>query len=310
MRFLFGKKTGSNYQLVISISAAELRLLILKEKPNKAPELIVNDVERLQNNNITQALSNLNERYKKLSLDDAKVTFVLQLAHYQSTAVDRPDVPDEDLAASLRFQLDELTEMSPDQMITDYYELPLQASGQDKVTAVVAPKELLANIVDAVAAQSWQLTDITVSEVVLKNLFQHREKPCMVLYGLSQNRYVAQIYRAGKLVFTRELRGVRDLSKYSVEEIKLGALEPLATEIQRSMDYYEGQLRQAGLREVVLAVAGPQREAMAESLHELLAVDVELFEYPQWMNELCEGDFSDLEALAASITPSAQGDAQ
>ncbi len=301
MRFLFGKKTGSSYQLVISLSAAELRLLVLKEKTNQAPELIVNDVERLKNNNITQALSNLNERYKKLSLDDATVTFVLQPDHYQSTAVDRPDVPAEDIAASLRFQLDELTEMKPDEMVTDYYELPLQASGQDKITAVLAAKSLLSTIVEAVSAQSWELQEITVSEVVLKYLFQQQEKPCLVLYGLSQNRYVAQIYRAGDLVFTRELRGVRDLSKYSAEEIKLGALEPLATEIQRSMDYYEGQLRQAGLRKLVLAVAGPQREAMVESLHELLAIDVELYEYPQWMSELCEGDFSDLEALAASM---------
>lgn len=301
MRFLFGKKTGSSYQLVISLSAAELRLLVLKEKTNQAPELIVNDVERLKNNNITQALSNLNERYKKLSLDDATVTFVLQPDHYQSTAVDRPDVPAEDIAASLRFQLDELTEMKPDEMVTDYYELPLQASGQDKIIAVLAAKGLLSTIVEAVSAQSWELQEITVSEVVLKYLFKEQEKPCLVLYGLSQNRYVAQIYRAGELVFTRELRGVRDLSKYSAEEIKLGALEPLATEIQRSMDYYEGQLRQAGLRKLVLAVAGPQREAMVESLHELLAIDVELYEYPQWTSELCEGDFSDLEALAASM---------
>jgi len=27
-------------------------------------------------------------------------------------------------------------------------------------------------------------------------------------------------------------------------------------------------------------------------LRDLLAADVELFEYPSWMSELCEGDFS------------------
>ena len=304
MRFLFGKKTASSYQLVFSLSATELRLLVLKNKPNQAPELIVNDVERVKNNNIHQALSTFNERYKKLSLEHAPVIFVLQPSHYQSTAVDRPDLPAEDIAASLRFQLDDFSDMSPDEMVTDYYELPLQASGQDKITAVLAAKSLLSNIIDALAAQSWELTHITVSEVVLKNLFQSQDKACFVLFGLSSTRYVAQIYRAGELVFTRELRGVRDLSNYSAEEIKLGALEPLATEIQRSMDYYEGQLRQAGLRKLILAVSGPQREAMVESLQELLAIEVALYDYPEWMSELCEGDFSDLEALAASVKPS------
>ena len=310
MRFLFGKKNASNYQLVVSIDATELRFLVLKIKTEQEPELIVNDVETIKNNHIDHALNALNERYKKLSLEHAPVTVVLQPAHYQSTTVERPDVPEQDLAASLRFQLDELTDMSPDEMVTDYYDLPLNASGQDKITAVVASKTLLSQIVEAVASQSWQLDSITVSEVVLKNLFQTTDNACLVLYGLSKSRYVVQIYRAGALVFTRELRGVRDLSKYSAQEIELGALEPLATEIQRSMDYYEGQLRQASLRRIVLAIAGPQREAMAESLRDLLAADVELFEYPSWMSELCEGDFSDLEALGASLSSRIEGAAQ
>ena len=290
---------SGNYRIILQLGVKQLRLMVLRHTEADLPEVVVNDSTDLSSSSFADALQQFSETYSKLDLKKAEVTLVLGLTRYQSVTVDRPDVPAQDIAASLAFQLGELVDLAPEEMVTDYYELAYQASGQDKVVAVVANKAELKQWTHDIVACGWVPVKISVSEIELATLHSQTERAELCLYPLPRG-YLAQIYHRGKLCFTRALSGLQSIQHYSKEEIKLGALEPLATELQRSMDYYESQLRQAPVKTIKLALQHSLLDEVTQSLTELLAVDVQRYHYEDWMSELCEGDFSDLDAFAAA----------
>lgn len=287
------------YRIILQLGQNQLRLIVLRHSKTGLPEVVINDSADLTSSSFATALKQFNHSYSKLDLKKSDVTLVLGLSHYQSVSVDRPDVPTEDLAASLAFQVGELVDLAPEQMVTDYYELAYQPSGQNKVVAVVASKPQLTQFTHDILACDWKLVRITISEIELLSLHDASERAELCVYALPKG-YLVQIYHRGKLCFSRALSNLRSVDEYSAEEIKLGALEPLATELQRSLDYYESQLRQAPVRTIKLAFRHAQMDTVEEALHELLAVNVERFAYESWMAELCDGDFSDIEAFAAA----------
>lgn len=294
---------SGQYRIILQLEQQQLRLLVLRHRETGLPEVVVNDTTELTSS-FADALSRLNQTYSKLELKAAQVSLILGVSHYQSVTVDRPDVPDTDIAASLVFQLGELIELEPEEMVTDYYELAYQPSGHNKVVAVVAKKLELKEWIHAITECGWEPVEISIYETELQKLQRDKERAQLFLYPLRRG-YLAQIYHKGHLCFTRPLSSLKSIDQYSKEEIKLGALEPLATELQRSMDYYESQLRQAPVKQIKLALHHPQISDVNESLAELLAVDVQRYVYEDWMTELCEGDFSDIAAFAAAIDKSA-----
>lgn len=293
------KARSGNYRIILQLGKRELRLLVLRHRQADLPEVVVNDSSEVSQTNTSEILEHFNQSYDKLGLKHAPVTLVLGLGYYQTIAVDRPDVPEQDIAASLAFQLGDLTDLAPENMVTDYYELAYQPSGQNKVMAVAGNKQELSDWVQAIVDAGWEPEIITISELELRKLHPHSARARLCVYPLERG-YLVQIYHQGKLCFSRALSGQAAITDYSKEEIELGALEPLATELQRSMDYYESQLRQAPVKEIMVAISHAQLDSVCGALSDLLAVSVERFNYEDWMNELCEGDFSDLAAFAAA----------
>ena len=287
------------YRIILQLGKMQLRLLVLRHRQSDLPEIVVNDSTPLSKISFTEALAQFSHSYDKLGLKQAPVTLVLATGQYQAVSVDRPDVPEQDIAASLAFQLGELVDLAPEDMVTDYYELAYQPSGQNKVVAVVGNKPQLTDWVQAIIDAEWEPEVISISELELRKLHSPSARANLCVYPLERG-YLVQIYHQGKLCFSRALNGLASINDYSKEEIELGALEPLATELQRSMDYYESQLRQAPVKEIMLAISHPQLDAVSKALSDLLAVPVTRFTYEDWMNELCEGDFTDLIAFAAA----------
>ena|GEM_PF-6881173 len=127
---------------------------------------------------------------------------------YESVLVDRPMVDSEEIAGSLKYSLDDLVSLSADDIIADYYEFPEQPTGQDKVVAVAASKQLLKPWVDFLKDNDLSLAAITVSELTLPSLIKPTSYPEMVIYQTQEKQYLAQIYTSKGLLFTRILRGV------------------------------------------------------------------------------------------------------
>ena len=93
------------YRIILQLGQPQLRLPWCCGIKTGLPEVVVNDTADLTSSSFSAALAQFDKTYSKLDLKNSAVTLVLGLNHYQTVAVDRPDVPAEDLAASLAFQL-------------------------------------------------------------------------------------------------------------------------------------------------------------------------------------------------------------
>ena len=295
--FGFKQQKKNAHHVCFQITQKSVRLLVAKSYAGKC-ELIVNDQEDAQPGNLIEKAAHILKKYKRLSLKDASVTLVLGTDCYESVLVDRPMVDPEEIAESLKYSLDDLVSLSADDIIADYYEFPEQPTGQDKVVAVAASKQLLKPWVDFLEDNDLSLAAITVSELTLPSLIKPASYPEMVIYQTQEKQYLAQIYTSKGLLFTRILRGVAAIDRYTEEEIEAGALEPLATELQRSVDYFESHLRQAPIKHIHIAIEHVKQDVVAKSLAQMLAVECSVYHYPQWSQELIEGDFTDLPGLA------------
>lgn len=295
--FGFRQKKNSAYRVCFHITKKSVRLLIVKGEANKRA-LIVNDQEDAQPGSALEKAAVLIKRYKRLSLGEVPVTVVLGTDCYESVLVDRPLVEPEEIAESLKYSVHGLVALDADDIVTDYYEFPEQPTGQDKVVAVVASKSFLKPWVEFFDAYDLRLQSVTVTELTLPHFIPAPSAPEMVVYQTQEQQYLAQVYTNKGLLFTRLLRGVAAINTYTAEEIESGALEPLATELQRSVDYFESHLRQAPIKKIHVAIEHPHQNAVLASLSQMLDVDCQTYRSPQWTQELFEGDFTDLAGLA------------
>lgn len=294
------KQKENDHRICFQVTQNSVRLLIVKGS-GKAPELIVNDHEQVQQDSLVKHAETLLGKYSRLSLKHASVTLLLGTDLYESVQVDRPALDPAEISGSLKYTLSDLVSFSAEEIIADYYEFPEQPSGQDKLVAVAANKNFLMPWVELFNEHDLSLTDIAITELALPRLADTQSHAELTLYQNPAGNYIAQINTPKGLMFTRLLRGVTDVSKYTESEIEAGALEPLATELQRSVDYFESHLRQAPISRIILAVEHMTPEALEKSLAELLAVECTRYQYPLWSADLREGDYSDLAGLGVLV---------
>ena len=121
----------------------------------------------------------------------------------------------------------------------------------------------------------------------------------MVLAQNPNERPQLLIIAKQQLVVSRRLPGAYNLEKIDPQD--LDTMESLAIELQRSQDFYTGQLRQAPLADVELAFNHPQLAAVAEVIGAQLGMQVSALPYPEWTKELAAGDYSDALALSGLL---------
>ena len=87
------------------------------------------------------------------------------------------------------------------------------------------------------------------------------------------------IVKDGQLYFSRRLRGYENIKSFSPDELKMGSIDNLTLEVQRSMDYFESQLRQAPIKKIVVSIDSPHIDAICEIMRELTLIYVTPLEY-------------------------------
>ena len=177
----------------------------------------------------------------------AHATLVLPLDQYQVFQLDRPEgVEESELGDALKWKLKDILDFSPSDAVSDVFTFPEDASrGRgDLVNVVAARKTLVRELVELVSACGLELVTVDVAELALSHLVSrldenHRGAALVHMRG----RYGQMVVgKGGVLYLSRRLDvSVDDLHDASQQE---NAVQSLALEMQRSLDYYESQLGQ------------------------------------------------------------------
>ena len=196
---------------------------------------------------------------------DCQCTLVIPPERYMVLQIDKPAVPDEEIALALPWTIKDLVTLPDDDMVIDYLDVPLQNQLQgSKVNVVVSSKSWLAELVSQFQHHKMNLVGIQPEEWLGRNLLPAKSQASMLVSHQPGQDLAIQILQQGNLCFSRRLRGFNRLDQYSLDELQQGIFDNLLLELQRSIDFFEGQLKQAPVKEIALLMAGSNQSAMVQ----------------------------------------------
>ncbi|MFQ3248445.1 MAG: MSHA biogenesis protein MshI [Glaciecola sp.] len=214
-------------------------------------------------------------RSHKLANTDCYVS--LTSHWYQLLQIEQPNVPEEEVYAALGWPLKDL--LPPNvEYVYDYLNPPAQAAGQAKLSVVAIPHKDIERISQGIYEADLTLKSISVEETATVELTPSSEDAIMSLVQEHGEEIVLNIVKNNKLYFTRRLKGFENLGSYSESELSMGITESLCVQIQRSMDYFESQLRQSPVRKVLLKLDTALADQLAAQIQENMGLPVSPFE--------------------------------
>ncbi len=196
---------------------------------------------------------------------------------YQLLQIEKPNVPEEEVYAALGWPLKDL--LSPNtEYVYDYLNPPAQVAGQSKLSVVAIPHKDITNISKGIYDADLTLKIISIEETATVELTPKSDDAVMSLVQEHGEEIVLNIVKNNELYFTRRLKGFENLGSYSESELSMGITESLCVQIQRSMDYFESQLRQSPVRKVLLKLDTALAEELANQIQVNMGLPVIPFE--------------------------------
>lgn len=219
----------------------------------------------------------LSEYVKTHKLTWARCFVALTSHHYQLLHLDKPNVPTDELITALEWPIKELLNPNED-YVCDYIEYPVQVSGQNKIAVVAMPKKEVKKISEVLFEAKLDLQKISVEEFALVPLLPNQSEPILSLSQESGEEIILNIVRDHKLYFSRRIKGFENLGSYSIRELEMGLVDNLCVQIQRSMDFFESQLRQAPVRQILINLDTRLQQDVANLISKTMDIKVGIFE--------------------------------
>jgi MSHA biogenesis protein MshI len=210
-------------------------------------------------------------------LANTQCNVALSISKYQLLQLDRPAVEDAELNQALQWTVKEQL-FSDDELVIDYFDPPAAAtSSVKKLNVIAVSKRDVIEIRDGVLKAGLALNIIGIEELAICNLLAPSDDAIITLKQEEGGQLSLNIVKRNQLFFSRRLRGYENLANFSPEELKMGVVDNLSLEIQRSMDYFESQLRQAPVKKVYISLDTIHQEPLADMIKKVIFVAVEKF---------------------------------
>ena len=209
------------------------------------------------------------------NLTNTQCNIALSISKYQLLQLDRPAVEDAELNQALQWAVKEQLS-NDDELVIDYFDPPA-AHSVKKLNVVAASKQDVIDIRNGVLKAGLALNNIGIAELAICNLLAPSEDAIITLKQEEGGQLILNIVKHQQLFFSRRLRGYENLAIFSPEELKMGIVDNLSLEIQRSMDYFESQLRQAPVKKVYISLNTLHQDPLADLIKQVIFISVEKF---------------------------------
>ena len=268
----FGAKSRQNEVVGVEFNAEGVAFAYIKRPATQQPQLI--HCEFIPAEAGTSATDILRARLTKLGLQRVPCNLVINAANYQLLLGEAPKVPAEELAEALRWRVKDLIQFPIADAIIDAFMLPEDsARGTSRMAyAVVTQRNHIVQLVAQAKAAKLELQAIDIPELVLRNLAQTccDTKRGIALVRLGQGGGSLQIIRDGNLYLSRQFS-----LAYNGGLLDDLPTDALVLELQRSLDYFERQMRQPPPSHVYLCGENVTKDKVTPEIRNSLAVTIE-----------------------------------
>jgi MSHA biogenesis protein MshI len=210
-------------------------------------------------------------------LKGAVCTLSLPFNRYQLLQIDKPNIPEEELTMALSWNIKDLVTIGQEDLIADYFHVAAKTPMQgEKLNVVAASRKMLSPLVDIFAKNKVPLKGIVPEEMLIQNVIGKSDTASLLLSQQMNEEIALQIIKKEQIYFARKLRGFNRIHEYSAQELTDGLTDSLSLEVQRSMDYFESQLKQAPIKDILLALPTEHQELIAGQIAQHFPVSVEV----------------------------------
>jgi MSHA biogenesis protein MshI len=219
----------------------------------------------------------LRARLLKSGLQGIPCNLVMSPGSYQLILGEAPKVPAEELAEALRWRIKDLVQFPISEAVVDAFLLPEDsARGTSRMAyAVASQRKNIEAVVAAAKSSGLDLKNIDIPELVLRNLAEAccDTKRGVAIVKLHQGGGSLQIIRDGNLYLSRQF----SLS-YNAGLLDDLPGEALVLELQRSLDYFERQMRQVPPSHIYLCGENVTADKLTPQIRNALAVTINLLD--------------------------------
>lgn len=237
--------------------------------------------DQISNQSIVESIVSLGQ----LVGNGGQCHLILSAGQYQIVSVDKPDVPDTEINAALKWQIKDLVKYTPDNMVLDYFDGPNLSGNLTKINVVCAEFNELNSIITEINKNQLTVSLITTVEFAFAELVPQSEDATLLVCQHEKEDLLILIIKQGKIFFQRRIRGLAQISQQSEEELVAGPVDMLSLEIQRSTDYFERQLKQASIREIQVIIPMKNEAFLVRKVSENTNVPVNLLVMPEGFEE-------------------------
>lgn len=225
----------------------------------------------------------LDERVERLGLKRKPCHLVLGRDDYNLLLIEAPAVPASELREAVRWRIRDLIDFPVEQAVVDAFLLPEDRSrgGKRMAYVAVARRELIQERIAQVEASHLNLQSIDIPELAIRNL-------TLQVCDTSRGVALARLGQGSGSLFI-----VRGEDLHLARRFKLpyegGLLEDLPAdvlvlEVQRSLDYFERQMRQPPPGQIYLVGENVSDDKLTDVIRDGLPLPVALFEMEAGFN--------------------------
>jgi len=265
----FFSKTKSTDNVGLSLRQQSLAFCLIPDVGESKCQKIVSD-------NAVHGLSTLKKQYGL----EGRCQVVLSASQYQIIQVNKPNVPESEILGALKWQIKDLVPYSPENMILDYFDGPILVGAAEKINVVCAEFSVLKEIVDRLNKEELAVKVITTAEFAFAKLLPIQSSPCLLVCQREEEEVLLLIVQDGRVYFHRRLRGYAQIAAKSEDELATTVIDTLSLEVQRSIDYFERQLKQAPIKSIKVIIPIASEGFLARKLAENTHIPVELLSMP------------------------------
>lgn len=271
MKLPFGKRKTGTTRASVYIRP-QLVQIITSHKPDRLFEQAVNSQDEWAS--AIEALA----KQARLELQ-GDIVVILSSQLYQQLQVEKPSVPDEELASAVPWAIKDMVAEPVTDLVVDYYDAPTPPMGGAKLNVVCVRRPLIQRLVDCFQQNGWALTGITTESLAVASAEAPSEHCQMLVWQVTGSELELLVLKDGQIFFSRHLRAFSRIAQLQEIEFSQDYFDSLSLELQRSIDFITASLKQPDVSQIHLSLPTRFGDRIVELLQANLSAKVSLLEH-------------------------------
>jgi MSHA biogenesis protein MshI len=270
---LISRSKRHNALLGVEFTATGVAWVYLIRNEN---EIICEQAEFIPVTEGVNPVEELRSRLARLRLQKLPCHFVLTPGSYQLVLGEAPKVPEEELAEALRWRIKDLIQFPIQQAVVQGFFLPEDsARGTSRMAyAVAAQRSVIENLVNHARSLKLNLQSIDIAELALRNLVHfcaEDGKRGVALVKINQGTGSLIIVRDNNLYLSRQFN-----LPYNAGLLDDLPADNVILEVQRSLDYFERQMRQVPPSQIYLCGENVSADKLTPTIRNSFSTPIQL----------------------------------